>query len=427
MIPQDVIDNIINTANIVDVIGDYVKLKKAGVNYKGVCPFHGDKDASLVVSPAKNIWKCFGCGKGGNVITFVKEHEGISFFEAVKLVASKYNITVPERELTDDERKKTKEREALQICLTFAQETFTAFLKKKEAAEYLETRGITPNILSKYGAGYSSSMFTALTELGSQKGYDMATMEKAGLITRKEDGKIFDRFVNRITFPFYSLSGLVIGFTGRSLEKDTQCKYLNSPETPLFHKGKTLFGIYQARQEISKSDKCYLVEGQFDVLSFVQSSYPNTVCGSGTALTLDQVRIIKKFTRNITAVYDGDAAGMKASVRNMDIMLAEGMNVRAVLLPEGEDPDSFARKMGTEKLAKFLKKQETDFISFIYKAFESEMDDPIRKTEVLRIIAQSISVVPDKLQRQAYIVPSPNDLTRWGIDNKSSCRATSRR
>ncbi len=404
MIPQDVIDNIINTANIVDVIGDYVKLKKAGVNYKGVCPFHGDKDASLVVSPAKNIWKCFGCGKGGNVITFVKEHEGISFFEAVKLVASKYNITVPERELTDDERKKTKEREALQICLTFAQETFTAFLKKKEAAEYLETRGITPNILSKYGAGYSSSMFTALTELGSQKGYDMATMEKAGLITRKEDGKIFDRFVNRITFPFYSLSGLVIGFTGRSLEKDTQCKYLNSPETPLFHKGKTLFGIYQARQEISKSDKCYLVEGQFDVLSFVQSSYPNTVCGSGTALTLDQVRIIKKFTRNITAVYDGDAAGMKASVRNMDIMLAEGMNVRAVLLPEGEDPDSFARKMGTEKLAKFLKKQETDFISFIYKAFESEMDDPIRKTEVLRIIAQSISVVPDKLQRQAYIV-----------------------
>lgn len=404
MIPQDVIDNIINTANIVDVIGDYVKLKKAGVNYKGVCPFHGDKDASLVVSPAKNIWKCFGCGKGGNVITFVKEHEGMSFFEAVKLVASKYNITVPERELTDDERNKAKEREALQICLTFAQETFTAFLKKKEAAEYLETRGITPNILSKYGAGYSSSMFTALTELGSQKGYDMATMEKAGLITRKEDGKIFDRFVNRITFPFYSLSGLVIGFTGRSLEKDTQCKYLNSPETPLFHKGKTLFGIYQARQEISKSDKCYLVEGQFDVLSFVQSSYPNTVCGSGTALTLDQVRIIKKFTRNITAVYDGDAAGMKASVRNMDIMLAEGMNVRAVLLPEGEDPDSFARKMGTEKLAKFLKKQETDFISFIYKAFESEMDDPIRKTEVLRIIAQSISVVPDKLQRQAYIV-----------------------
>lgn len=404
MIPQDVIDNIINTANIVDVIGDYVKLKKAGVNYKGVCPFHGDNDASLVVSPAKNIWKCFGCGKGGNVITFVKEHEGMSFFEAVKLVASKYNITVPERELTDDERKKAKEREALQICLTFAQETFTAFLKKKEAAEYLETRGITPNILSKYGAGYSSSMFTALTELGSQKGYDMATMEKTGLIIRKENGKIFDRFVNRITFPFYSLSGLVIGFTGRSLDKDTQCKYLNSPETPLFHKGKTLFGIYQARQEISKSDKCYLVEGQFDVLSFVQSGYPNTVCGSGTALTLDQVRIIKKFTRNVTAVYDGDAAGMKASVRNMDIMLAEGMNVRAVLLPEGEDPDSFARKMGTEKLAKFLKKQETDFISFIYKAFESEMDDPIRKTEVLRIIAQSISVVPDKLQRQAYIV-----------------------
>lgn len=404
MIPQNVIDDIISAANIVDVIDDYVRLRKAGVNYKGVCPFHGDKDASLVVSPAKNIWKCFGCGKGGNAISFVMEHDGVSFFEAAKLVAAKYNITVPERELTDDERKKAKDREALQICLAFAQGVFVGSLDKKEATGYLESRGINPEILARYGAGYAPSSFTWLTELGSKKGYGIDTMEKVGLISKKENGKIFDRFVNRITFPFHSLSGQVIGFTGRALEKDSQCKYLNSPETPLFHKGKTLFGIVQARPEITRTDKCYLVEGQFDVLSFVQNGYPNTICGSGTALTQDQVRMIKKFTRNVTFVYDGDAAGVKASVRNMDILLAEGMNVRAVLLPEKEDPDSFARKIGAEKLAKFMKKNETDFISFIYKAFEGEMEDPIRKTEVLRVIAQSISVVLDKLQRQAFIV-----------------------
>lgn len=403
MIPKSVIENIIDTAGIVDVISDYVKLRKAGVNYKGVCPFHGDKDASMVVSPSKNIWKCFGCGKGGNVIGFVMEHEGLSFFEAAKLIASKYNITVPEKELTDDEKKKAKEREALCICLQFAQEAFVGKLTEKIASDYLSARDIKPDILARYGAGYAPDTFTWLTELSGQKGYEPSTMEQAGLITRKDKGKVFDRFVGRITFPFYSLSGQVTGFTGRTLKSDDRCKYLNSPETHLFHKGQTLFGIYQARPEISKLDKCYLVEGQFDVLSFVQQGYPNTVCGSGTALTQDQVRMIKKFTRNVTVVYDGDAAGMKASVRNMDILLAEGMNVRAVLLPDQEDPDSFARKMGTEKLAKFMKRNETDFISFVYKAFESEMEDPIRKTEVLRIIAQSISVVPDKLQRQAYI------------------------
>lgn len=403
MIPQNVIENIISAADIVDVINDYVKLRKAGVNYKGVCPFHGDKDASLVVSPSKSIWKCFGCGKGGNVIGFIMEHEGLSFFEAAKLIALKYNITVPERELTDEEKVKAKEREALQICLSFSAESFISQLKEKEPAEYLSTRHINPEVLSMYGAGYAPAGYSWLTNEARQKGYDLSMMEKAGLISIKENGKVYDRFVDRIVFPFYSLSGQVIGFTGRALGTDPQCKYLNSPETSLFHKGKTLFGIYQARPEISKADKCFLVEGQFDVLSFVQYSLPNTVCGSGTALTQDQVRMIKKFTRNVTAIYDGDAAGVKASVRNMDILLSEGMNVRAVLLPDGEDPDSFAHKMGKDKLAKYIKKNETDFISFIYTAFENEMSDPIRKTEVLRVIAQSISVVPDKLQRQAFI------------------------
>lgn len=402
-IPKDVIESIISTANIVDVIGEYVKLHRSGVNYKSVCPFHGDKDASMVVSPAKNRWKCFGCGKGGNVIGFVMEHEAISFYEAAKQIAGKYNITIPDRELTNEEKAVVKEREALQICLTFAQEEFRKRVQEPNAVAYLNSRGINPDILTQYGAGFSPRQFTLLYDLSRQKGYNTDLMVAAGLINKKEDGKVFDRFINRITFPFYSLSGQLIGFTGRTLDKDGDCKYLNSPETSLFHKGKTLFGIFQAKQEIAKADKCYLVEGQFDVLSFVQCGLLNTVCGSGTALTPEQGRLIKKFSRNVTAVYDGDAAGMKASIRNMDILLADGLNVRAVMLPDGEDPDSFSRKMGAEKLTKYLKKNETDFISFVYKAYESEMEDPIRKTEVLRIVAQSISVVPDRLQQQAYI------------------------
>lgn len=402
-ISKEVIESIISTANIVDVIGEYVTLRRSGVNYKSVCPFHGDKDASMVVSPAKNRWKCFGCGKGGNVIGFVMEHEAISFYEAAKQIAGKYNITIPDRELTNEEKVQAKERESLQICLTFAQEEFCRRVQEPEAVAYLSSRDITPEILARYGAGFSPRQFTWLNDLSRQKGYDPVLMQRSGVTNKKDDGRIFDRFINRITFPFYSLSGQITGFTGRTLDKDGDCKYLNSPDTDLFHKGKTLFGIFQAKQEITKADKCYLVEGQFDVLSFVQYGFPNTVCGSGTALTQEQARLIKKFSRNVTVVYDGDAAGMKASIRNMDILLADGLNVRAVMLPEKEDPDSFARKMGAEKLAKYLKKNETDFISFIYKAHEGEMEDPIRKTEVLRIVAQSISVVPDRLQQQAYI------------------------
>lgn len=402
-IPKDIIDLILSTADIVDVIGEYVKLRKSGVNFKAVCPFHKDKDASMVVSPAKNIWKCFGCGKGGNIMGFVMEHENVSYYEAVKIIAAKYNIAIPDRELSDEEKNIAKERESLQICMAFAQEQFLLNRKEKEAHEYLNTREISPEILDKYGAGFSPRSFTWLRDLSLKKGYDPGLMQKAGLINKRDDGKIFDRFINRITFPFHSLSGQIIGFTGRSLDKDCDCKYLNSPETTLFHKSKILFGIYQAKQEIAKADKCYLVEGQFDVLSFVQQELPNTVCGSGTALTVEQSRLIKKFSRNVTVIYDGDAAGMKASIRNMDILLAEGLNVRAIMLPDDEDPDTFARKMGSDKLAKYLKKNESDFISFIYKAHEAELDDPIRKTEILRVIAQSISVVPDKLQQQTYI------------------------
>lgn len=402
-IAKDIIENVLSSADIVEIVGEYVSLKKAGANYKGVCPLHADRDASLVVSPAKRRWKCFGCGAGGNAIGFVMDHEHISFPEAAKIVAEKYNITIPERELTDEERSVAKEKDALRICLEFAQEEFVSRLTLPEAAEYLKTRNISPEILAQYGAGFSPRQFTWLHDLSKNKGYDPTLMQRAGLINCREDKKIFDRFINRITFPFYSISGQIIGFTGRAIEKESDCKYLNSPDTELFQKGKVLFGIYQAKRDIAAQDKCYLVEGQFDVLSFVQSGLANTVCGSGTAFTQEQARLIKKLSRNVTLVYDGDPAGVKASIRNIDILLAEGMNVRAVLLPEGEDPDSFARKMGAEKLQKYLKKKEIDFISFVYQIHESEVEDPIRKTEILRHIAESIAVVPDKLQQQAYI------------------------
>lgn len=402
-ISTDIIENILLTADIIEVIGEYVSLKKAGANYKAVCPLHGDKDASLVVSPAKRRWKCFGCGAGGNVIGFIMDHEHISFYEAAKIVAEKYNITIPERELSDDEKTKLKDKESLRICLEFAQEEFAGRLTLPEAEEYIKARKISPEILQQYSAGFSPRQFSWLNDLSKKKGYDPQLMQRAGLINCRDDKKIFDRFINRITFPFYSIAGQIIGFTGRALEKDSECKYLNSPDTELFQKGKVLFGIYQAKRDISAQDKCYLVEGQFDVLSFVQAGFANTVCGSGTAFTQDQARLIKKLTKNVTLVYDGDSAGMKASIRNIDILLAEGMNVRAVLLPDGEDPDTFASKMGQEKLQKYLKKKEIDFISFIYQAYESDMEDPIRKTEILRNIAQSISVVPEKLQQQSYI------------------------
>ncbi len=402
-ISKDIIENILLSADIVEVVGEYVSLKKAGANYKGVCPLHADKDASLVVSPAKRRWKCFGCGAGGSAIGFVMEHEHISFYEAAKIVAEKYSITIPERELSDEEKLKIKEKESLRICLEFAQEEFSSRLTLPEADNYLQGRKISSDILTKYGAGFSPRQFTWLHELSLKKGYDQSLMIRTGLINCRDDKKIFDRFINRITFPFYSISGQIIGFTGRAIEKESDCKYLNSPDTELFQKGKVLFGIYQAKRDIAAQDKCYLVEGQFDVFSFVQTGFANTICGSGTAFTQDQARLIKKLSRNVTLIYDGDSAGVKASIRNIDILLAEGMNVRAVLLPEGEDPDTFARKMGQDKLQRYLKKKEIDFISFIYQAYESEMEDPIRKTEILRNIAHSISVVPDKLQQQSFI------------------------
>lgn len=402
MIAQEIIDRIIQSADIADTVSEYVKLRRAGANYKCICPFHEDHDASMVVSPAKRMWKCFGCGEGGNVISFVQKHESISFPEAVNIVAKKYNITVPQKELTNEERELIQRRESMYITIEAAQEHFHNCAEYPVAAEYLNSRNIPKETLEKYGAGFATHNFTQLADSLTQKGYHTNSLLNAGLITEKE-GKIYDRFINRITFPFYNLSGRIIGFTGRAIENNDFAKYLNSPDTELFSKGKVLFGLYQAKQFIQQQDKVYLVEGQFDVLGMESTGYNNVVCGSGTAFTNDQAKLLKKFTDNVTLIYDGDSAGVKAAIRNIDILLVNGLNVRAALLPKGQDPDSYVRKIGKVKFDKWLMKNEVSFITFIYKIYQEELEDPIRKTEVLESIAKSIAAVPSKIARDNYI------------------------
>lgn len=401
MIPQEIIDRIIQSADIVGIISEFITLRKTGANYKCICPFHDDKDASLVVSPAKKMWKCFGCGEGGNVIAFVQKNETMTFPEAVNYVAAKCNISVPQRELTDEEEKIIKEREALFIALQAAQEHFRSNLKNQDAANYLKNRNISHETLDKFGAGYAPKDFTLLSKTLTQKGYETKNLISAGLLNPKEN-KIFDRFINRITFPFYDLSGRIIGFTGRSIEESDFAKYLNSPDTDLFEKGKTLFGLHQAKQSIQIKNEVYLVEGQFDVLALHETGYHNVICGSGTAFTNDQAKLIKRFTDNVTLIYDGDTAGVKAAIRNIDILLAHSLKVWAVLLPKGQDPDSYVRKQGKEKFDKWLNKNRVDFITFIYKIHADELNDPILKTEVLQSIAQSIASVPSRLARNNY-------------------------
>lgn len=414
MIPQNIIDSIIDVANIVTTISDYVKLTKAGANHKCVCPFHDDTDASLVVSPSKKMWKCFGCGEGGNVITFLQKHENISFPEAVKMLGKEYNIEVPEKELTPEEKEELNKRDSQLIAVSAGQTYFTNHRSDDAIVNYLKERKVSIEAMEHFGYGFAPKDFTALTNQLTQKGFATKTLIEVGLTNQKET-KLYDRFINRLTFPYFNLSGHIIGFTGRDLAKDSTVKYLNSPDTPLFSKGEVLFGLFQARKYISQLDKVYLVEGQFDVVAMYEAGYANTVCGSGTALTVKQAQLIRKFTNNVTIIYDGDAAGMKASIRNTDILLAAGINVRAVLLPEGQDPDTFIKEQGKKEFNKWLLKHEVDFITFIYTAFNAELNDPIRKTEITKLIAQSIAMVPDKLKRNNFI----NNLSvRFNADEK---------
>lgn len=403
MIPQNIIDQVLDAANIVDVISDYQSLTKAGANYKCVCPFHDDKDASLIVSPAKRIFKCFGCGTGGNAVKFVQEHQNISFPEALRIVGDKYNVNIPDRELSDDERRIMQEKESLLISLQAAQELFAGNLKDKEATTFLRSRKFKDETIKAYGLGFAPFVFQNLTNSLTQRGYKTDTLIRAGLVTQK-DTRTFDRFINRITFPFHDLSGRIVGFTGRAIKHDDKTpKFLNSPDTELFNKSNILFGLHSARQAIQASERVYFVEGQFDVMRMHENGYSNTVCGSGTALTIEQAKLLKRFARTVVMIYDGDPAGVKASVKNVNILLAAGLTVRAAILPTGEDPDSFVLKMGEHKFRTWLKNNETNFIRFFYQLNQDALDDPGLHTQLLETIAASISAVPNPITRANFI------------------------
>ncbi|HPW27311.1 MAG TPA: DNA primase, partial [Tenuifilaceae bacterium] len=370
MIEQQVVDRIIAAADILEVLQDFVTLRKRGVNYLGLCPFHNEKTPSFTVSPSKGIYKCFGCGKGGNVVNFIMEHEHLGYVDALKFLAKRYNIEIVEKEATPEELEQRNERESLMVVSAYAQKYFSNILHKHSDGKnigmaYFRERGFHDNIIEKFQLGYSLDQRNAFTRTALHDGYKLDYLVKTGLTIEGKDGNPFDRFAGRVMFPIHSLSGRVIGFGGRVLRTDTKtAKYLNSPESEIYHKSEVLYGIFQAKKAITQEGKCFLVEGYTDVISLHQAGVENVVASSGTSLTHDQIKLIKRFTSNVTILYDGDAAGIKASLRGIDMVLEEGLNVKIVLLPDGEDPDSFARSHSASEVLKFIDEHETDFIRF---------------------------------------------------------------
>ncbi len=410
MISKETIDRIIETAKIVDVIGDFVSLKRKGANHLGLCPFHNEKTPSFTVSEAKGIYKCFGCGKAGNAINFIMEYEHMSYVEALKYLASKYGIPIEERELSDEEKNLINEKESLIIVNEFAANQFADVLFNHDEGKtiglsYFKERGFTEKIIKEFKLGYSPSERNYLTKLALSKGYKLDKLEKLGLTIVKSSTENIDRFAGRVMFPIFNLTGKVIGFGGRTLSSDKSvAKYLNSPESIVYNKSKVLYGLFQAKQEIIKLEKCYLVEGYTDVLSLHQSGIKNVVASSGTSLTEDQIRLIHRFTENVTILYDGDFAGIKASLRGIDMLLSEGLNVRVVLFPDGEDPDSYARKHGAAETLKFINENEVDFIEFKISILkEDAKNDPVKKSNLIKEIVKSIAVIDDDIKRTVYI------------------------
>lgn len=422
MIAQNIIDDIKNRADIVDLIGESLTLTKKGVNFWGVCPFHGDRSPSLCVSSVKQIYKCFACGEAGHVFDFLMKHENMSFPEAVRHLGRKYDIEVPERELSPEELQREKKKEGLRIALSTSNKLFLSNLQQDTAAqEYLSGRGIYSgenSPIEKYGIGLSGSGNNLLHTL-TKSGYSKDILLNSGLIREGENGA-YDYFRNRIMFPFFDQSGHVTGYTGRSLEdRPDNNKYMNSPDTELYKKGASIFGLFQAKQSIARNDKVFLVEGQFDVLSFFVAGIEHTVCGSGTALTDLQVKYLMRFTKNITLIYDGDKAGQKASVKNIQILTASGANVRAVSLPDGEDPDSFARKMGTENLSIYLANHEKDFATYLTELFTPGFNDPVKKEEALSLIIDCIGNLQNESLEKSYI----NKIAEpFGLDSDIICK-----
>jgi DNA primase, catalytic core len=410
MIDQLTIDRILDAANIVDVVSEFVTLRKRGVNYVGLCPFHADKTPSFYVSPAKNICKCFSCGEGGTAVHFVMKHEQITYFEALRILAKKYNIEIQERELTDKEKETQSIRESMFIINTWAQNYFTTILHehtegKSVGLRYFAERGFREDTIRKFQLGYSLDQWDALFKESQRKGYKQELLEKTGLIIAYDNGKVNDRFRGRVLFPIHTVSGKVVGFGGRILKKDEKtAKYVNSPESEIYHKSNELYGMYFAKQSVVKMDKCFLVEGYTDVISMHQAGIENVVASSGTALTPGQIRMIHRFTNNITVLYDGDAAGIKAALRGIDLLLEEGMNIKVVLLPDGEDPDSFARKNNAAGFTSFIEKNETDFIRFKTELLLGEAGtDPMKRSGLITDIINSIAIIPDDIARTVYI------------------------
>ncbi|WP_204346979.1 DNA primase [Psychroserpens algicola] len=409
MISKSTIEQVFETARVEEVIGDFVQLKKAGSNFKGLSPFSDERSPSFMVSPVKQIWKDFSSGKGGNAVTFLMEHEHFTYPEAIKYLAKKYNIEIEETEQTNEQKAEANERESLYLVNEFAKDYFERIMFKTDQGQaiglsYFKERGFTNETIKQFNLGYSLDEWQAFTDEALKQGYQLEFLEKTGLTIVKPEKK-FDRFKGRVMFPIHSMSGRILGFGGRILTSDKKAaKYLNSPESEVYHKSKILYGIYHAKQSIAKEDNCYLVEGYTDVIQFFQTGIKNVVASSGTALTPEQIRLVNRLTNNITVLFDGDAAGVRASLRGIDLILEQGMNVKVCGFPEGEDPDSFAKQNTLEELTTYLNENSKDFIQFKASLLIKEANnDPIKKAETIREIVNSISKIPDQIKKEVYI------------------------
>jgi len=409
MISRNTIDKVFEIARVEEVIGDFVNLKKSGSNYKGLSPFVDEKTPSFMVSPVKQIWKDFSSGKGGNVVTFLMEHEHYTYPEAIRFLAKKYQIETEETVQTDEQKAQSDERESMYLLSEFAKNYFHKNLLETQKGKaiglsYFKERGFTLETIKKFALGYSLDEWSAFTDYALDKKYSLEFLQKTGLTIVNEQ-KQFDRFKGRVMFPIQSMSGRVLGFGGRTLLKDAKvAKYVNSPESDIYHKSKVLYGLYQAKQSIAQKDLCYLVEGYTDVISLYQAGIHNVVASSGTALTPDQIRLIKRLTPNVTVLFDGDAAGIRASLRGVDLILEQGLNVKVVTFPNGEDPDSFSKNRETEEIFLFLEDNAKDFIRFKTSLLlEEAQNDPIKKAGLIRDIVQSIAKIPDNIQREVYV------------------------
>lgn len=417
MIPRDVIEHIFSAAKIEEVVSDYVTLRKRGANLIGLCPFHNEKTGSFTVSPSKGIYKCFGCGVSGNAVGFVMAMEQCSFADAIKQLGKKYHIEVPERQMTAEEQQRQDDRESMFVVNDFANKWFQEQLWETKEGQaiglsYFRERGLRDDIIRKYQLGYSPEKGSPLAAALKKKGFserfilnDVDTKIGVGVVGKSEDGRIYDRFRDRVMFPIFTVSGKPVAFAGRILKKkDNVGKYVNSPDSLIYSKTNELYGLFQAKQAISRADRCYLVEGQMDVISMFQSGIENVVASGGTALTKPQIRLIQRFTSNITVLYDGDAAGIHAALRGIDMFLEEGFNVKVVLLPDGEDPDSFAQSHDSTEFIQYIEEHQTDFIRFKMALLSKEAgDDPYKRAALIKDITSSIAIIPDSITRQVYI------------------------